>query len=60
MIGTDDAHKDVNEMVILGANKRYVKPTIDEGFSEIVLVNNLPIFDDKDLEQLYFQYILDK
>lgn len=60
MLGVDKAHKDVNDIVILGANKRYVKPTIDEGFSEIVLVNLVPEFNDKNLEQLYFQYILDK
>ena len=60
MIGTDDAHKDVNDIVILGANKRYVKPTVEEGFAEIVLVNNQPAFDDTEMEQLYFQYIVDK
>ena len=60
MIGTDAAHKDVNDIVILGANKRYVKPTVDEGFSEVVSVNNQPSFDDTKMDQIYFQYILDK
>ncbi|CAF3234546.1 unnamed protein product [Rotaria socialis] len=60
MIGTDKAHKDVNEIVILGANKRYIKPSMDEGFSEIVMVNMQPMFDDANVEQLYYQYILDK
>lgn len=60
MIGTDAAHKDVNDIVILGANKRYVKPTVDEGFNEVVSVNNQPSFDDTTMDQLYFQYILDK
>ncbi|CAF5203874.1 unnamed protein product, partial [Rotaria magnacalcarata] len=60
MIGTDKAHKDVNEIVILGANKRYIKPSMDEGFSEIVMVNMQPTFDDANVEQLYYQYILDK
>jgi len=60
MIGTDDAHKDVNEIIIMAANKRYVKPTLDEGFSEILMVNMQPVFDDPNLEQLYYQYILDK
>ncbi len=60
MIGTDDAHKDVNEIIIMGANKRYVKPTLDEGFSEILMVNMQPVFDDPNVEQLYYQYILDK
>jgi len=44
----------------MGANKRYIKPTIDEGFSEIVMINIQPLFDDTDIEQLYYQYILDK
>jgi hypothetical protein len=60
MIGTDDAHKDINEIIIMGANKRYVKPTLDEGFSEILMVNMQPVFDDPNVEQLYYQYILDK
>ena len=60
MIGTDAAHKDVNDIVLMGANKRYVKPTMDEGFSEIVLVNQQAMFDDDETEKLYFQYILDK
>jgi hypothetical protein len=60
MIGTDDAHKDVNEIIIMSANKRYIKPTLDEGFSEIVMINMQPLFDDTDIEQLYYQYILDK
>ncbi|UJR21062.1 hypothetical protein I4U23_024162 [Adineta vaga] len=60
MIGTDSAHKDVNDIVIMGANKRYVKPTLDEDFSEILMINMQPLFDDKNLEELYYQYILDK
>ncbi|CAF0825136.1 unnamed protein product [Adineta ricciae] len=60
MIGADDAHKDVNDIVIMGANKRYVKPTSDEGFSEILTINMQPLFDNKELEELYYQYILDK
>ena len=60
MIGADDAHKDVNDIVIMGANKRYVKPTLDEGFSEILTINMQPRFNDKELEELYYQYILDK
>jgi hypothetical protein len=60
MIGTDAAHKDVTEIIILGAHKRYIKPTLDEGYSEIVVINMQPSFDDTDDEQLYYQYILDK
>ena len=60
MLGTDEAHKDVNDIVLMGANKRYVKPTLDEGFTELVLVNQQTTFDDAELEKLYFQYILDK
>jgi len=60
MLGTDQAHKDVNDIVLMGANKRYVKPTVDEGFNEIVLVNQQSTFDDTETEKLYFQYILDK
>lgn len=60
MIGTDKAHKDVNDIIILGANKRYVQPTVNEGFSDIVMVNMQPTFEDQDMEQLYYQYILDK
>ncbi len=44
----------------MGAHKRYIKPTLDEGFSEIVMINMQPLFDDTDMEQLYYQYILDR
>lgn len=47
-------------MVILGANKRYIKATIDEGFTEIVMINMQTLFNDQNHEQLYYQYILDK
>jgi bifunctional polynucleotide phosphatase/kinase len=60
MLGTDAAHKDVTEIVILSAHKRYTKPTLDEGYSEIIQINMQPSFDDTDDEQLYYQYILDK
>jgi hypothetical protein len=60
MIGTDDAHKSVDDIIIMTANKRYVKPTIDEGFTEILHVNLQPSFDNTDMEQFYYQYILDK
>lgn len=60
MVGTDAAHKDVNDIVIMGANKRYAKPTLDEGFSQLVMINIQPRFDDNDLEELYYQYLLDR
>ncbi|CAF0951153.1 unnamed protein product, partial [Didymodactylos carnosus] len=61
IIGTDDSHKNVNDIVILGSNKAYVKPTMDEGFSEIVYVNFKPLFNDSDgNEKLYHYYLLDK
>lgn len=60
MLGTDAAHKDVNEIIILGAHKRYAKPTLDEGYSEIVTINMQPSFADADHEQVYYQYLLDK
>ena len=60
MLCTDAAHKDVTEIIILGAHKRYAKPTLDEGYSEIVQINIQPSFDDADDEQLYFQHLLDK
>lgn len=47
-------------MIILSANKRYVKPNLDEGFTEILTINIQPSFDNTDHEQLYYQYILDK
>ncbi|CAF0827296.1 unnamed protein product [Didymodactylos carnosus] len=59
IIGTDDSHKNVNDIVILGSNKAYVKPTIDEGFSEIVHVNFKPLFNDSaENEKLYHHYLL--
>ena len=60
ILGTDAAHQDVNDMIILSANKRYVKPNLDEGFTEILTINIQPSFDNTDHEQLYYQYILDK
>lgn len=47
-------------MIILSSHKRYIKPTLNEGFQEILTINIQPLFDDDDHEQLYYQYILDK
>jgi hypothetical protein len=44
----------------MAANKRYVKPTIDEGFDNIILVNQQTTFSESHMEQLYFEYLLDK
>ena len=60
MMGVDAAHKDVNDIVLMGANKRYVEPNVAEGFTEIVRVNIQPSFDDADMERLYYQHMLDK
>jgi hypothetical protein len=44
----------------MGANKRYIQPTLDEGFTEILTINMQPLFNDPDLEQFYYQYLLDR
>lgn len=47
----------VNDMVFNMYKSKFVEPSLDEGFSEIVKIQFTPIFTDKSLETLYHQFL---
>nr|XP_032833375.1 bifunctional polynucleotide phosphatase/kinase [Petromyzon marinus] len=49
-------HVPVNVMVMNASRNKYVPPTADEGFSEIVRINFVPNFTDPELGALYRQF----
>lgn len=57
---TDQKHSKINEMILNSIKKRYVAPTLDEGFTEIVRVHFKAQFVNKQLENLYKLYLNEK
>lgn len=57
---TDSTHQKIADMVINFYKTKYAEPKLSEGFNEIVKVNCVPKFEDKELEKLYRSYLLDK
>lgn len=57
---TNNAHQKISDMVFNIFKKNYVEPTKKEGFTEIVRVNVLPIFDDPNHDKLYKMFLLEK
>ncbi|XP_072126106.1 bifunctional polynucleotide phosphatase/kinase isoform X1 [Mobula birostris] len=53
MTYTGDGHAPVNEVVMNSSRKRYVEPTLSEGFSTILRINFLPQFQDPKLQEHY-------
>ena len=47
----------VNDMVFNMYKSKFVEPSLDEGFSEIVKIQFSPTFTDKSLEMLYHQFL---
>lgn len=47
----------VNDMVFNMYKSKFVEPSLDEGFSEIVKIQFTPTFTDKTLETLYHQFL---
>nr|XP_002127397.1 bifunctional polynucleotide phosphatase/kinase [Ciona intestinalis] len=50
------AHDIISSMIIYSHRKKFVEPTTKEGFDEIVKVNFVPSFENKELERMYYMY----
>lgn len=50
----------VNEIIINTYKSKFVEPTVSEGFQEIIQVKFNPSFDDKEAENMYRMYLLEK
>lgn len=57
---TDLTHQKIPEMVIQSYKTKFNPPKLSEGFNEIVKVNCVPKFDEKEHEILYKSYLLEK
>ncbi|KAK7793051.1 hypothetical protein R5R35_004477 [Gryllus longicercus] len=57
---TDDTHVEVTDMVINSYMKKYIEPTTDEGFAEILKVNCVPKFESDTHERLYKMFLIEK
>ncbi|KAM5132274.1 bifunctional polynucleotide phosphatase/kinase [Mantella aurantiaca] len=56
MTHTGKGHVSVNDMVINSYKSKFVAPSLNEGFSEILKVNFVPSFKDPELKSLYLQF----
>lgn len=54
----DPSHPKINKIVLNTFKKFYKKPTLSEGFDEIVTVNFIPAFRNEDEKALYGMYLL--
>ncbi|XP_030053814.1 bifunctional polynucleotide phosphatase/kinase [Microcaecilia unicolor] len=50
-------HLHVNNMVIHSYKNKFVPPSLNEGFSEILRINFVPHFDNPELESLWRQFL---
>ncbi|XP_026461181.1 uncharacterized protein F21D5.5-like [Ctenocephalides felis] len=57
---TDKTHKEIKDMILFSYRKNFVEPTLSEGFAEIFKINFIPQFDNKEHEELYYMYLLEK
>lgn len=57
---TDPSHARIKEPLFNQYRARFVSPTLEEGFKEIVKVNVVPEFDTKKHEALYNMHLLEK
>lgn len=57
---TDSTHQKISDMIINSYKIKYAEPKISEGFNEMVKVNCVPKFEDKEEEELYRSYLLEK
>ncbi|KAG8140206.1 putative Bifunctional polynucleotide phosphatase-kinase protein [Naja naja] len=53
---TEKEHVPVNNIVLNTYKSKYVEPSLEEGFSEILKINFVPQFTDSKLESLYRQF----
>ncbi|XP_077773545.1 bifunctional polynucleotide phosphatase/kinase isoform X2 [Podarcis muralis] len=53
---TEKGHVPVNDIVLNSYKNKFVEPSLDEGFSEILKIHFVPQFADSQLESLYRQF----
>uniref|UniRef100_A0ABM5GS80 Bifunctional polynucleotide phosphatase/kinase n=1 Tax=Pogona vitticeps TaxID=103695 RepID=A0ABM5GS80_9SAUR len=53
---TEKGHVPVNDIVLNSYKNKYVAPSLEEGFSEILKIHFVPHFTDSKLESLYRQF----
>ncbi|KAJ6654844.1 hypothetical protein lerEdw1_006533 [Lerista edwardsae] len=53
---TEKGHVPVNDIVLNSYKNKYVEPSLEEGFSEILKIHFVPQFTDPQLESLYRQF----
>nr|XP_034990633.1 bifunctional polynucleotide phosphatase/kinase isoform X2 [Zootoca vivipara] len=53
---TEKGHVPVNDIVLNSYKNKFVEPSLDEGFSEILKIHFVPQFSDSQLESLYRQF----
>ncbi|XP_075695947.1 bifunctional polynucleotide phosphatase/kinase isoform X2 [Rhinoderma darwinii] len=53
---TSKGHVSVNDMVINSYKSKFVAPSLNEGYSEILKINFVPNFKDPDLKAVYQQF----
>ncbi|XP_053116116.1 bifunctional polynucleotide phosphatase/kinase isoform X2 [Hemicordylus capensis] len=53
---TEKGHVPVNDPVLHSYKSKYVEPSLEEGFSEILKIHFVPQFKDPQLESLYRQF----
>ncbi|KTF93948.1 hypothetical protein cypCar_00027291 [Cyprinus carpio] len=56
MVPSSVKHVPVNDMVIHSYKKKFVEPSLSEGFSEILQINFVPSFSEKRSEFLFRQF----
>ncbi|KAJ8280237.1 hypothetical protein GJAV_G00052180 [Gymnothorax javanicus] len=56
MMPSENKHAPVNDMVLYGYRKKFVAPSVSEGFSEILKINFVPSFADSQSEALFRQF----
>ena len=56
----DKEHAHIGEPIINGYLSKYVEPTLDEGFKEIIKVNVVPDFKYEQHKSLYFMHLVEK
>jgi len=57
---TDKKHQSISEMIFNMFKSKYAEPTVSEGFTEVVHVNFVPSFNEKNHEQIYQRYLVEK
>ena len=57
---TDKSHESISDIILNSFKSKFVEPSVDEGFSEVVKVNFVPEFSDKSHEVLYKSFLLEK